>query len=447
MIDDQRVEHPLERSGPSSAWRRSQSSARGRRRLCRPPDRPLGRRPRPRNTRVAGRRDRRLGPWQPRARAGRACWRSLDGRDFVVPADVELLFLPVLGHRVVFTPSSSPKRAGRAGSGDGRVRAADARLAPPRRRVRRRTGSPEARDASAATFPLVSAAVSSGSHSVPCTAPAAARAPTSPVAPVPPRRHPIASTGLHRRGSRPPARGRIHRPRALRRRGAPRRHRGRPAARRWRSARRASLASEGRGIRARGRARRGQRRRGTWLHRLLEFGARADVVGWSPPAGARGRDDRRPRAPRPERRHAPVDAVGGALEFLADHRRSVPGRQLRLRRLRLLAPPAETRARALDPAGRRARGDVRIRSGSRASPTSTHRRCRSWTTRRLRVVRLRRGESQVWRAATRSGLRTSSPDPLARDRAGAGVVGRARAVFEAFVTWSAEREGAGRLGR
>ena len=32
-------------------------------------------------------------------------WALVHGRDFVVPADVELLFLPVLGHRVVFTPS------------------------------------------------------------------------------------------------------------------------------------------------------------------------------------------------------------------------------------------------------------------------------------------------------------------------------------------------------
>jgi MoxR-like ATPase len=32
-------------------------------------------------------------------------WALVHGRDFVVPTDVELLFLPVLGHRVVFTPS------------------------------------------------------------------------------------------------------------------------------------------------------------------------------------------------------------------------------------------------------------------------------------------------------------------------------------------------------
>jgi MoxR-like ATPase len=37
-------------------------------------------------------------------RAARA-WALLEGRDYVVPADVETLFVPVIGHRVLFTPS------------------------------------------------------------------------------------------------------------------------------------------------------------------------------------------------------------------------------------------------------------------------------------------------------------------------------------------------------
>jgi len=37
-------------------------------------------------------------------RAARA-WALLDGRDFVVPGDVERLFIPVLGHRITFSPS------------------------------------------------------------------------------------------------------------------------------------------------------------------------------------------------------------------------------------------------------------------------------------------------------------------------------------------------------
>ncbi len=38
-------------------------------------------------------------------RAVRA-WALLEGRDYATPEDVETLFLPVLGHRLVFTPSS-----------------------------------------------------------------------------------------------------------------------------------------------------------------------------------------------------------------------------------------------------------------------------------------------------------------------------------------------------
>ena len=37
-------------------------------------------------------------------RAARA-WALLDGRSYVLPQDVERLFVPVLAHRVVFTPS------------------------------------------------------------------------------------------------------------------------------------------------------------------------------------------------------------------------------------------------------------------------------------------------------------------------------------------------------
>ena len=37
-------------------------------------------------------------------RAARA-WALLEGRSFVIPEDIERLFVPVLIHRVVFTPS------------------------------------------------------------------------------------------------------------------------------------------------------------------------------------------------------------------------------------------------------------------------------------------------------------------------------------------------------
>ena len=46
-------------------------------------------------------------------RAARA-WALLCNRDYATPADVERLFLPVLGHRIVFTPAylAEMRRAG-----------------------------------------------------------------------------------------------------------------------------------------------------------------------------------------------------------------------------------------------------------------------------------------------------------------------------------------------
>jgi MoxR-like ATPase len=45
-------------------------------------------------------------------------WALLDGRDYVTPEDVEMLFLPVIGHRVVFTPGfvSEHRAVGRDGA-------------------------------------------------------------------------------------------------------------------------------------------------------------------------------------------------------------------------------------------------------------------------------------------------------------------------------------------
>jgi MoxR-like ATPase len=47
-------------------------------------------------------------------RAARA-WALLGGREFVVPEDVEALFGPVLGHRILFAPSfiAAARRIGR----------------------------------------------------------------------------------------------------------------------------------------------------------------------------------------------------------------------------------------------------------------------------------------------------------------------------------------------
>jgi MoxR-like ATPase len=64
-------------------------------------------------------------------RAVRA-WALLDGRDYATPADVEALFLPVLGHRLVLTPSALAE-ARRVGWDQALedLRAACLRLAPP----------------------------------------------------------------------------------------------------------------------------------------------------------------------------------------------------------------------------------------------------------------------------------------------------------------------------
>jgi MoxR-like ATPase len=45
-------------------------------------------------------------------------WALLQGRDFVTPEDVETLFLPVIGHRVVFTPTyvAENRQLGREGA-------------------------------------------------------------------------------------------------------------------------------------------------------------------------------------------------------------------------------------------------------------------------------------------------------------------------------------------
>ena len=47
-------------------------------------------------------------------RAARA-WALVEGRSFVMPEDIEKLFVPVLAHRVVFTPSFVAGRVQPAG--------------------------------------------------------------------------------------------------------------------------------------------------------------------------------------------------------------------------------------------------------------------------------------------------------------------------------------------
>jgi MoxR-like ATPase len=75
-------------------------------------------------------------------RAARAA-ALLSGRAFVVPADVEALILPVLGHRIAFTPAylAEARRIGVRAALEGFRERCLAAAAPPRLDVRREDGS------------------------------------------------------------------------------------------------------------------------------------------------------------------------------------------------------------------------------------------------------------------------------------------------------------------
>lgn len=175
----------------------------------------------------------------------------------------------------------------------------------------------------------------------------------------------------------------------------------------------------------------------------LEFGVHADVVAWRPPVGARGGGALVDHAlPDPERAAA-VGAVGGALEFLAYHRRAVPAASfVFVISDFLVATELETWERALDrgwdivpvvvqdPIWERSFPDL-DRVGVPLVDEGG----------RLRVVRLRRGESDVWRArheerhaSLLAGLRSLGIEPVI-----VSSVEPAR-VSDAFLSWSAERE-------
>jgi len=182
----------------------------------------------------------------------------------------------------------------------------------------------------------------------------------------------------------------------------------------------------------------------------LEFGVRDGVVAWSPPAGARGVGTLVDHE-LPDREHkARAGSVGGALDFLAYHRRSVPAASfIFVVSDFLLAPTLETWERALDrgwdivpvivqdPVWEQSFPDV----DGIGMPLSDDRG-------RLRIVRLRRGESRAWRARHEerlagllAGMRSLGIEPVLVSSA------EPARIFDAFVMWAAEREGAGRQGR
>ncbi len=182
----------------------------------------------------------------------------------------------------------------------------------------------------------------------------------------------------------------------------------------------------------------------------LEFGAKEHIVSWSPPASARGEGALVDHAVPDPARAAPAGAVASALGFLANHRRAVPAASFVFVVSDFLSPPAlETWERALDrgwdivpvvvqdPIWEQTFPDVDgigmplVDDGGR-----------------LRVVRLRLGESRAFRtrhedrlAGLVDGMRSLGIEPVLLSSVGPGH------VFDAFVRWSAEREGAGTLGR
>lgn len=181
----------------------------------------------------------------------------------------------------------------------------------------------------------------------------------------------------------------------------------------------------------------------------LEFGAHPDVVGWCAPASARGAGVLADHALPDPARAASVGAVGGALEFLAYHRRAVPAASFVFVVSDFLAAPAlETWERAVDrgwdvvpvvvqdPIWEQSFPDL-DRIAMPLVDEAGH----------LRVVRLGRGESQVWRArheerfaSLLAGLRSLGIEPVL-----VSSVEREQ-VFDAFFSWSTEREGSWRRG-
>ena len=174
----------------------------------------------------------------------------------------------------------------------------------------------------------------------------------------------------------------------------------------------------------------------------LEFGANADVVAWRPPSGARN-EGALVDHPLLDPGHAvPGGAVGGALEFLAYHRRAVPAASfVFVVSDFLVAPPLETWERAIDrgwdvvpvvlqdPVWEQSFPDIDGIGMPLVDESG-----------RLRIVRLRRGESRVWRARHEErhakllqGLRSLGAEPVV-----VSSVEHSR-IFNAFLSWSLER--------
>ena len=110
IVEEQVVKHPLSGLAPWALARRGERAAGGGAgRVRRSAAPPLGDPARARDAGGRGNRHRRLLPVRgslapPRA-LGRRVGAASSGREFVTTVDIEKLFLPVVMHRIVFTPS------------------------------------------------------------------------------------------------------------------------------------------------------------------------------------------------------------------------------------------------------------------------------------------------------------------------------------------------------
>lgn len=175
----------------------------------------------------------------------------------------------------------------------------------------------------------------------------------------------------------------------------------------------------------------------------LEFAHDRQAVGWCPPGNTGGSRALVEHALPPSAQPSERGAIAGALEFLAYHRRSVPPASFVFVLSDFLAPPPlATWERALDrgwdlvpvvvqdPLWEQSFPDLDRIAVPLSAPGG-----------RLRVVRLRTGESETWRARHEerharllAGLRSLGVEPVLVSHADR------EHVFDAFLSWSVERQ-------
>ena len=176
----------------------------------------------------------------------------------------------------------------------------------------------------------------------------------------------------------------------------------------------------------------------------LEFGARAGVVGWAPPASAGTRAFDEHDLPLGED-GTPLPGVAGALDFLALHRRQVPSASFVFVLSDFLAPPpVEAWEDAVDrgwdvvpvviqdPVWEQSFPEI---DGIVVPLQSSGGR--------LRLVRLRAGESTAWRSRHEE-RRRRLLDVLGTLGVEPVLVSSAEPddIFEAFTLWATERQSA-----